>query len=165
MNCKEFERDLADWVAGRLPGERILPMESHRIACPACARAEAAERQLRALWRDLPALPEAPDIWPRLGARLRAPAPAPRSGWASRRVLQGALATALLLWALFWMRPLSGPPQTAPGDGPPVVDEARVVRLVAEMQRLPAFDTDPLLRETGLPWLAKRPLRTGNEVK
>lgn len=142
MNCKEFEDLLPDWVAGRLSGEQAAQMEQHRSACPACARAEAAESDLRARWRALQAVRNTPDIRPRLAARLAEAAAASRALFVRRVALVGGAFATAALGALMLFHTMRGP---VPTDGEEVVNEAHVVHLVTEMQRLPYPEEDRML--------------------
>lgn len=137
MNCRHFQNHLADWVSGRLSEEQAAPMEAHRAACPACARAEREERDLRARWFTLAAPANPPDLWPRIAARLEtpAPAPAPRFVFARRLVFSSAVAAAGALCAFLWVRMEPATPEEP-------VDEQRVVQLIGAMQQLPDPDTD-----------------------
>lgn len=103
MNCTQFRRNLPDWITERLEAGRQAEMIKHRAACPECARCEVVERDLRAAWQNLPA-PPAPDLWPRLHARLQAAAaPAPRSRPATRLAFVGSVCAALAvaIWLPF----------------------------------------------------------------
>jgi len=145
MNCRKFEEQLADWVSGRLPEDRAAALEAHRALCPACAQAEKEERDLRARWLSLATPAAAPDLWPRIEARLHAPAPTPRFVFARRLAFGGAVAAAGALCALLWVYLSSALPHVAP----PVAeaDEGRVVQLVGTMQRLPDPDADIVTNE------------------
>ena len=133
--------------------EQAFRMQAHRRACPACAQAEAAERELCALWRDLPAPSEAPDVWPRLSARLAGAAirPGP-SFWRWGGGVRMALVTGATAAAAIGVFLAARLPDAETGGTPPAVaeaaaDERRVVSLVARMQELPRPAEDALLSQ------------------
>jgi hypothetical protein len=142
MRCKEFETLLPDRVAGRLSEEWNTPMEQHRHSCPACAQAEAAEKEMRMRWRVLQTVNYTPDIRPRLASRLSEAAAASRT-LLVRRVafIGGAFATAALC-ALMLFHTMSTPSFLEKREA---VNEARVVDLVTEMQQLPSPEEDHML--------------------
>lgn len=84
MNCRKFEDHLAEWASGRLNTEVQDQMARHSAGCAVCAKREAAERELRVTWHQLPTI-ATPDIASRLSARLAVPVPAaPKSSLAAR---------------------------------------------------------------------------------
>jgi anti-sigma factor RsiW len=158
MNCKSFERDLSDWIAGRLPDTVAARMTAHTAACEACSRQAEGERTLRAAWRELPPLGEAPDLWPQLAARIseprevRAGRPAwlrwlPEIGPSLKYGLAG-VAAAMALATVVMSRPPANMTNTGPAQPPivrnvPQADEGDVIRLVSDRQAtLPEAEGD-----------------------
>ncbi|HXG24295.1 MAG TPA: zf-HC2 domain-containing protein [Chthonomonadales bacterium] len=138
ISCKEFEDLLPEWVAGRLNGEQAAQMEQHRAACPTCVDAEAAESDLRARWRVLQTVQNTPDIRPRLAARLAEAAAASRALFMRRVAFVGSAFATAALCALMLSHTMRGPKEE-------IVNEARVVNLVTEMQQLPFPEEDRML--------------------
>ncbi len=162
MNCKIFERELADWVRGRAPQDLAARMAAHRDACASCARAEAVERTLVAAWSALPEPRSAPELWPQVAARLEQPAPAPR--WSLFRppwAIAGALAAGALCALLFThmpsatstAKPFAGAPSHTVRKADPA-GVAEVISLVSQMRQLP----DP---DSGVPTMDRRALFIG----
>lgn len=151
MRCRAFEENLAEWVRGRLSEEEAAQMEAHRARCPACACAEALERDLVARWRDLADCEawvnaragEPADCWPRLRVRLERPVPSVRPGSLLRYAFCGVAAAAAALYLLNLVstppRPIAkvSPHIALPEAGDASRGEERVVRMAAEVQRLP----------------------------
>lgn len=73
MNCRNFERQTADWLSARLPPERAGEMTAHQKTCASCARIARKEAQLRERWQGDTTPSPAADLWPRLEGRLAAP--------------------------------------------------------------------------------------------
>lgn len=160
MNCRTFENELADWVGGRLPAPVAAQMRAHAAACPACERRAEGERGLRAAWRDLPPVAEAPDLWPQLAARIAHVRPAPaRPSWFAwlppvgpslRYGLAGVGAAMLLATIVMSRHPASnvgsgntGNTGIAINQPQPPVNERQVIDLVSEQQALlPEADGD-----------------------
>jgi anti-sigma factor RsiW len=151
MRCRAFEESLAEWIRGRLSEEEAAEMEAHRAMCPACSRAAAQERDLVARWRDLAACeaemrPRAEDLvdcWPHLRVRLERPLPSARSSSLLRYAFCGVAAAAA---ALYLLTLASAPSRPAAKVSPHISlseagyatrEEERVVRMAAEVQRLP----------------------------
>lgn len=131
MICREFLLFVDDWAAGQLSAGQAARMAAHRDVCPACARAERGERRLRALWRDLPPLPDAPEVWPGLAARLTLSSSGRRHrGFpAGGSAITAATALCLLAAALVLLpRPL-----TDQKVGNPPINEDRVAHMVTEI--------------------------------
>lgn len=80
MTCKRFQRDLPDWVTGRLDPQRQGEMEAHRAQCVTCSQQECEERALDVAWQNLPT-PPTPNLLPRLEGRLQALRPTPHPRW------------------------------------------------------------------------------------
>ncbi len=70
MNCRTFERDVADWAGGHLPAGEARDMAAHARRCAPCARSARAEQRLRERWRETRDTTPLSDVWPRLAARL-----------------------------------------------------------------------------------------------
>lgn len=103
MNCTHFEKQVWDYLEGRLSASERAAFEAHRAHCEHCQRVwESAQHTVQAL-RRLPRYRPAPDFRERLQARLQQASPKParprlRLGWKPL-----ALAPALgLLIAFFW---------------------------------------------------------------
>lgn len=115
MNCRTFTRLTADWLAGQLEPAQERRMADHRRACESCARLAEREESLRAAWR---AAPEAiaPDLWPRLAARLGDNLPAAPvrnrrpTAWVFGAGLVAAMAAAGGLWIHLEATPMSPGP-------------------------------------------------------
>lgn len=155
MNCRRFERDLADWLGGRLPALFALQMQAHAAGCAACSRLAEGERSLRTAWRELPPVGEAPDLWPQLAARIAEPREnrAVRSPWFAwlpeigpslRYGVAGAAAALVLATVVMTHLPMPidhsvavGPVASAPAD------ENHVIQLVSDRQStLPEAEGD-----------------------
>lgn len=108
MSCRKFRRMWPQMVAGEIEQGRLAELETHRVACPACAD---YDRQMREALQSVtpthaPALPEGFDE--RLHARLRERhmrRPAPRRNV----VWQASLAAAVVVAGLFVGLGLGGP--------------------------------------------------------
>jgi hypothetical protein len=157
MNCRRFENELADWIGGRLPATVAAQMQAHAAACPTCERMAEGERGLRAAWRDLPPVAEAPDLWPQLAARIAEVRPAPaRPSWfawlppvgPSLRYGLAGVGAAMLLATIVMSRHSvpnvgSGNTGIAVNQPQPAVNERQVIDLVSEQQALlPEADGD-----------------------
>ena len=70
MTCRQFERQAADWISGRLSPERTEEMTAHPKTCAACARAALAEREFQESWRRGIGSPTTSDIWPQIASQL-----------------------------------------------------------------------------------------------
>lgn len=152
MKCREFDENLMDWVAGKLPEPLAAAMSEHSRLCASCARLEAQERSLRLRWQSLPDPGVPPDLWLRLAARLeQKPARrwrfALRPVWRTGAMLAAAASLTLVVWLRFQAPPTdrggatgSAVPQTAAS-----VDESRVVQMISDMQSLPDPDRDEVL--------------------
>jgi hypothetical protein len=172
MKCRDFDLYLAEWIVGRLPEGQAAEMQAHCDACTSCKRDAEDERVLRAAWQPLrspafldrsaqPDVPNTPDLWPRLSARIAAlqeeSAPAPiRSGWTVPQWLRmprfvmpvamgGALAT-VAIGVMLLGRPVTPPgvvePQSGPIENARMADENKVIQLVSDMQRMPDPDSE-----------------------
>lgn len=157
INCRRFENDLPEWIAGRLPTCVAEQMQAHSTACELCGRMADGEKSLRMAWRELPPLVEAPDLWPRLAARISEPRDAGRSrapwlawlpewGPSLRYGLAGvgvALALATVVMSRSPLTPAhltdNGAGSNRPGRS---VDESHVIQFVADRQALPFADGD-----------------------
>ncbi len=166
MNCHAFERALPDWIAERLPPEQANRMQAHHDACPVCQRAALAERALRQRWKDLPAPPEVPSVWPRLSARLEVAPHQPRFRPFPAWAMGGAVAAAGLAGALLWMQTSRHQPNSPLPEPVPItanVDEQRVVRMVSEIHELPDSESDEFFSETQYHRQTQRRLLLGKE--
>lgn len=143
MNCKSFDHNVADWVKGFLSSEEAARMESHQAVCSGCAKFAALERAMSAAWKAIPEPREAPEMWPRIAARLERPEPKPRfSLWPRQLALGGSLALAGALCALVFVR-MSGPaPGTKIGGGIRLAEAPTVIEMVHELQKLPDPDSE-----------------------
>lgn len=152
MKCRDFDENLMDWVAGKLPEHLAAAMSAHSRLCASCARLEAEERALRLRWQSLPDPGAPPDLWLRLSARLEQK-PARRWRFALRPVwMTGAtLAAAASLTLVVWLRFQAPPTARVDAPRPAVqqtassVDESRVVQMISDMQSLPDPDRDEVL--------------------
>ncbi len=139
MNCNQFDRSLAEWVKGRLLSREAEQMTDHASRCAVCARAEVVERELQDSWTVLSATPRTPDLRVAFAARLsKADAKPRRSASWPRRLAFGGSLSACAAVAITWLVLLRNPGPLTPGPSADLaVDEAHVVRLVSDMQRLP----------------------------
>ena len=121
MNCREFQPQAADWLAGRLAPEHARQMDSHRKTCAACARATLTEIRLRETWRDAAAArPAVPDLWPRIARRLETPdRPAVRARLVVSPPARWAFSGAAVLAAVALLGWNVRPPEMAPLQTPP----------------------------------------------
>ncbi len=141
MNCRQFENDLPDWIADRLPARQAERMQAHHAACPACRQAALDERALRQRWQDaLPTAAMAP-VWPRLAQRLDSAPPQRMPLRFPVWSLGSAAAACGLLGALLWMHTLPGPPKDVPPPPSQVaetqVDEHHIIQLISQIQEVP----------------------------
>jgi anti-sigma factor ChrR (cupin superfamily) len=79
MNCRQYQGNIADYVAGRLAPTEALQMSVHLAACPACAEAEQRERALSARFDSAPQIHAPADLWSQLAPQLHTPQP--RFAW------------------------------------------------------------------------------------
>ena len=109
MNCRQFETNLADFIAGRLLPSEDTQMRAHCQGCPLCALEEKRERALRLRFTETPVVPPVTNLWPIVQAQLpqRRPRFAFSRFWLTAPALTAAAAAALLLWAP--LRPVSHP--------------------------------------------------------
>lgn len=148
MKCRDFEFDLSDWIAGRLAADRSARMQEHADNCRACSVATEHERSLRVAIAAVPPITRTPDLWLRISDRIAAPAA--RASWLDRLFpkpsragyglsFASGLAVIAVCAVIFTHRsPVGGTSPTAGANLPPEqVDEARVVKLVADMQSVP----------------------------
>ena len=78
MNCRQFNKQVADFASGRLSSDMAARMSAHRDICPACARLDADERSMRSAWNALPEPQMEVSLWPRIALQLETPAPVRR---------------------------------------------------------------------------------------
>ena len=78
VHCLDDE--LSEYVAGRLPAERVRAWDRHLVACQGCGRAVAEERRLRAALAGGPSMPGDLRLSLLALGRDLAPAPAPTAG-------------------------------------------------------------------------------------
>lgn len=78
MNCRQFNKQVADFASGRLSSDMAARMSAHRDICAACARLDAEERSMRSAWNALPEPQMEISLWPRISLQLETPAPARR---------------------------------------------------------------------------------------
>jgi len=146
MKCRHFQRSAADWAAGRLGAGEAAEMRAHALECAACARIEAEERAMREVWvADSWAEPR--DLWPLIAARIAEPEARPARPARPRWTLAGLMAAGAACAGLAALVLRGTPPTPTQAIAPPGVDEGRVVRLVAEVQEMPAVDFDSQLQE------------------
>ena len=159
MNCRCFERQVADWLGERLPPEQARRMAAHQEICASCAGAARAEGQLRSRWREGYAAEPAGDVWPQLAARLVVPRG--RDVWnvaaarSPRWVFSGAAFLMVVTVFVCGVRPLgtvslhtrSGPTGSAPPRtlevAPPQVNVVNLAALSDVGQVNPVVD-DPV---------------------
>jgi hypothetical protein len=100
MNCRQFETNLADYIAGRLIPSEEAKMHAHSQGCPLCALEEKRERALRLRFTEAPVVPPVTNFWPIVQAQI--PARRPRFAfsrfWVTAPVMTAAAAAVLLLW-------------------------------------------------------------------
>jgi hypothetical protein len=163
MNCRNFDRDLPDWIAGCLPAEPAARMLNHHAGCPQCQRAAAAERALRQRLEDLPLPALNPEIGSRLAQRLALERPGPsafrlrRPDWA----LGGAVAALGLLFAFLCTYPSHQQPGSLPQESAPIVasanvDEGLIVQKISEFQQLPDTESEDFISNAEHRRLAQR---------
>jgi anti-sigma factor RsiW len=70
MNCRDFERDCADWIKGRLTDSQSDLMAMHESSCSNCAATARAERSILAAVRRTPEPAVPGDLWPQVLSRL-----------------------------------------------------------------------------------------------
>lgn len=150
MNCRKFEKNLADYISGRLnPAETAL-MSAHSEACPVCARAEQGERRLSARFALVPEAPAVSDLWPRLAMQL----PERKRRFAFPRLwfTAPAFTVAAVAVAFFWLQ--YQPPATPfRGPGSEVVNappetSSPMTKYVTEARNIGVAETDLLWEET-----------------
>lgn len=141
MRCKQFNEQVADWVAQRLPEDAAAAMARHAAGCEACARTAAFERGLQRGMEALAASATEPNLWNGVQARIsqqhtvqRAPA------FPMRWAFGGALAAGAALAAVLWM--LATPGRTPVPNAAASADEVRAVQMAAAIQQLPDPDVE-----------------------
>ncbi|NLH99427.1 MAG: anti-sigma factor [Chthonomonadales bacterium] len=70
MRCRNFDRDCADWLRGRLSQTDAQAMAAHESQCAHCARIASEERRILAIAARQVSPAPAADLWPRLEQRL-----------------------------------------------------------------------------------------------
>ncbi len=70
MRCRDFNRDCADWLKGRLAEADAAAMERHAASCRTCAAVASEERALIDVVRKQPAPTLNADLWPQIQYRL-----------------------------------------------------------------------------------------------
>ncbi|MDW8207910.1 MAG: zf-HC2 domain-containing protein, partial [Chloroherpetonaceae bacterium] len=80
MNCREFEREIADYVAGRLNPVDANRMLAHADACASCRTLEQEERALRQRFAGAPEVTLSTDLWAKLAPQLQE-RPVRRARW------------------------------------------------------------------------------------
>ena len=150
MKCREFQGDLAEYVAGRFAPDRNAGMQRHAQTCEACAREEAGERALRARFAHAPVAPVCPDLWPQLVSQRRAD-PLPCRPMPFRFWAVGSASALAALTGLLWI--YSGPPRPAslptvsPSDAMRQgLAETGMLQMVADLRQKPAEESDALLQ-------------------
>lgn len=137
MNCSAFERELDDFLDGRLEASRHRAIREHLQQCAACRERHEGAQALLAALRTLPA-PEAPaDLLERALARLPSPARAPRAWprWTIGPALVATLALGVAL-GVFYAREPAAPAVTTVALG---LDRPQTVQVVVRSPReLPA---------------------------
>lgn len=148
MKCNQFEIDLADWVRQRLPEDASLKMERHASECASCASEAALERRMAAAWQAMPDAPPAPELWPKVAARMERPERRPWFAWNLGRLAVGGSLAAGAVCAAFFMHFMGTPNSENNTNIATGVDEHKVVTMVAQMRELPESDPDALAPDT-----------------
>jgi anti-sigma factor RsiW len=147
MKCQEFQNDLAEYAAGRLPALRSAEMQAHARECGGCTRDEAGERALRDRFALAPAAAVCPDVWPQLVSR-RQTALAGRSAGLHRFALGSALAACavcvgFLRLSLEASRTL--PPVSPAGVAQRGPEATEMLQMVTDIRSKPLEASDALL--------------------
>ncbi len=128
MRCRSFERDVGEWLRGRLSEKEASAMQSHAETCRRCAETLRVERALRKQAARLPVPGLQRDLWPELATRIQSPA-AERPRARLRGLRLAAVAASLaVVGAIAYLAAGRLQPHTMAQ----MEDEMRVVRLMAE---------------------------------
>jgi len=144
--CDRLRPNLAHYLVGGLRSRARSRLEAHLRACPAC-RAEVAALQRTGALLDAAPLQRPPEkTWRAIRAQLthraRAASRHLRYAWG---IAASALAIALALISLFWLRPIAVGPTT------PVLSPAAEEEVDAALQqRLPTVWATPLSDEAAV---------------
>jgi hypothetical protein len=169
MNCRNFDRSLPDWIAGRLSPEQAAQMAQHHAGCAQCRSATLAERSLQQRLGDLSLPAHLPTIETRLAERLAQESSRPplfvfgRPNWA----MGGALAAVALACTLL----MAGPPRSRPVGIPPeqapvaTADESVIVEKISEFQQLPDAESEDFLSSAGNRRSVQRTVLLGGEAQ
>ena len=111
MNCAAFERDLDDYLDGRLDAVRRQPLEAHLQQCAACRERHARTQDLLAALRTLPAPASPRDILGRVLRHAQPPRPE-RRGWLVGMAVAASLALGVALGVFFATEPARSPIST-----------------------------------------------------
>ena len=141
MKCKQFERELPDWISGRLGSTAQSEMQLHSGDCRACAATEAKERMMVARMQSIAAPANVPNLWGRIEDRIAQPSR--RAKFAFNRMFVYGGALALAACALF-MFSVNRPTVVLPIR--PVVQAGTS----ADAGRYQISDTDDSIAETPL---------------
>ena len=162
MKCREFDRDCADWLRGRLSGERNDEMRHHEASCPSCAALARAERAILAAVRAEPNPLQNVDLWPKVLNRLEHGRPAPETRtwpWHRRvRFVWGLAGAAVALIGYMIIHP-AGVDRTALVR---LEDEARVVEMIAASEPVRSVEASASGMELSADFEIQRGLLVGN---
>lgn len=111
MDCTVFQRDLDDYLDGRLDGARRDGAREHLRGCAACRARLARSQDLLAALRTLPAPAAPPGILGRTLRRAQPPRPE-RRGWLVGVAVAASLALGVALGVFFATEPARSPIST-----------------------------------------------------
>lgn len=168
MNCRKFESDLAEWMAGRLSLDQAQRMQAHQAVCAKCQRSAQEEQMLRYRWHDLPHTPDI-SLWPRLERRLAVAAPKRRIGFFHPLAMSASAAAVILTGAFLWTYSIRHSPSaisiTSPhGAMSARVNERHIVQMISSLQQLPDEESDTFFVETQRDRQAQRRVLLVDEV-
>jgi len=143
MICREFNDNIIEYAAGRLPADQSARMQAHAATCAQCAAIDREERELRRQFRAMAPIGECPDLWPQLAARLQPPAPRPSffpRVWAFGGAFAACAAACLALLSFNLTRP--GPVPSGPVVS--AAEERRIVAKVSETREMASAESEAM---------------------
>ena len=161
MSCRKFDRQLPEWIAGKLDPRGSAFMAAHSAGCTKCARLADRERALHLQFSEAPA-PASRDLWPDIARAVRTGSAPIKRGSPLLPALGGAMAT---VGAVAVLLSLHGQPSQMPGSegASRRVDEQHVARLVTAIQEMPDNELDRFVADTGRERSVQTKLLLGRE--
>jgi anti-sigma factor RsiW len=148
MRCSRFEKQVSDYVAGRLAGTALAAMEEHASTCAACRMLEQEEAAFRSAFAALPTARRTPNVTAAVLAKIETPERVVVRRTSLRWAFAGVMAAACAM-VVFSVKPAqqAGISDQNVGSVQAKADETAVIQLVADRRMQGHPEADPTLQE------------------